>query len=217
MKVALCTRAALPIVGGNRCCEARAMDQQTVTLVAAGVAATASLSNVIVNVYFARRMSRESQFRDLLKPNMVVLGETLHAVVACSRIVGTRAQQGIDIRSWLKKAHDACNQLKQLHRQVKYPLWGVSEGIRELTRLANWVAHTREDTSLNKSILDAADDLRLTLDEVIKDVFLTGRPPSRQAKRRVSDNTRALRALWLGSIDEPEEIVNDGAPNAGPS
>ncbi|HEX8111030.1 MAG TPA: hypothetical protein VF516_25040 [Kofleriaceae bacterium] len=111
------------------------MDQQTVTLVAAGVAATASLSNVIVNVYFARRMSRESQFRDLLKPHMVVLGETLHAVVACSRVVGARAQQGIDTRSWLKKAQDACNQLKQLHRQVKYPLWGVSEGIRELTRL----------------------------------------------------------------------------------
>ena len=59
------------------------MDAQSVTLIVAAVAATASLANMGVNIFFSRKATREEQFRDLLKPHIIQLGEELHQVVAC--------------------------------------------------------------------------------------------------------------------------------------
>jgi hypothetical protein len=184
----------------------REMLPTTVTLIAATVAAVASLLNVAVNVYFVRRSTREAQYRDLLKPYVVQLGEELHQVVACCKVAAKRFDKGEAPKPWVDRAHAACKRLATIQRQVKYPLGEVVGGVRELTRLANWVDHIKADRDRRDQMLMAAEVLRATLDEAVRDAYLSGTAPSRRAQLQVRRAAERLRLLWDREL--PAEEAN---------
>lgn len=184
------------------------MDGSAVAIVAASIAAVASLASLAANIYFTRRTTREAQFRDLMKPNVVALGEELHQVVACCQVLAKKAAAGQNTKAWFQKAHDACGRLKLLHRRMKYSLGEVGEGIRELTRLANWVDHNKANAERRDALVDAADRLRIAIDDAVREAYLTGTAPPKHAIRSVRRASDDLRALWDGTPEEEAEPLH---------
>jgi hypothetical protein len=172
------------------------IDAQMATLIAAAVAAIASLINLAANIYFSRRANREAQYRELLKPHITQLGDDLYQTIACCRIISRIADKNKDPQKWLERARDACNRVKELHRKLKYPLWGVSDGLRNLTLLANWIDHSQERQKQRDALLLAADNLRLILDGVIREAFISGTPPSIWAQCRVRKASEKFWSIW---------------------
>lgn len=175
------------------------------TLIAAVVAAVASVLGVIVTaatIYFDRRSTAEAQHRDLLKPHIIDLGETLHKVIACSQIVVHRAAQEQTTEKWQRLAGEACTKLKELRLKVKYPLWGLDDGLNEMTRLASYVSHLRNREEFRQPLLDAAESLRRELDEAIRKSFLEGQPPDDRAVSSVASAAQLLRAAWREPIED---------------
>jgi hypothetical protein len=95
-------------------------------------------------------------------------------------------------------------------RKVKYLLGEVTEGIRALARLANWVDYGKADGPWAKDGVDAYDRLRNALDAAIRTAFLRGEPPSWLMRRRVSNAALALRASWeLGRLTKRNDAVSE--------
>lgn len=115
--------------------------------------------------------------RQTLGPHVADLGEAIHEVVALSNIVFKRTQQGRDLEDWLADAEAAAKDLKKLRRKLRYPLWGIDEGLRSLSRLPDWVGHVRHDQSKSQRLLEDATNLSQALNRVIQKSYLRGRPP----------------------------------------
>lgn len=180
------------------------------TLLAAVVAAVASVLGVFVtaaSIYFERRTTKEAQHRDLLKPYIVDLGDTLHRVIACSQVVVHRAAREQPTDKWQRLAGDACTKLKELRLKVKYPLWGLDAGLNEMTRLASYVSHQRHREEFRQPLLDAAENLRSRLDEAIRISFLSGRPPGDDTVSSVDSAAQLLHNAWRSPVDDP--LVDD--------
>lgn len=182
---------------------------ETTTLVAAVIAAAASMLGVLVtglSIYFDRRTTKEDRHRELLSPYVVDLGDVLHQIVACSQVVVNRAKAGEPTEKWERLAGEACAKLKVLRLRVKYPLWGLDEGLSELTRLASYVSHQRDHADLRQPLLDAANALRTRLDDAIRGSFVQGRAPSASDVGSVVTAARELRSLWETSTEREPDI-----------
>lgn len=137
----------------------------------------AAVLSGLIGATVAYRKELHEAHRNVIGEYVVDLGEAIHEVVALSNTVFQRAQEGQPIEKWLRKAKTAAADLKGLRRQVRYPLWGIDQGLRTLARLPDWIAHVRHDASDSKRLLEAADDLSDALDEVVRKSYRGGRPP----------------------------------------
>lgn len=70
------------------------------------------------------------------------------------------------------------NKLKQLRWKIRYPLWGIDEGLKTIGRLHDWSLHFKKTPEEAKKLLDQGDMLRKAIDKVIKSSYINGRPPS---------------------------------------
>jgi hypothetical protein len=118
-------------------------------------------------------------------------------------------RQGENAASWLKRADEASERLKDMQRKIKYPLGGIVSGVRELTRLSAWVKHLNGEPQGKRrtELINAAESLRVALDRAIQDAFLSGRPPTWLATRRVADATKRLRGLWDQGQTEESAVL----------
>ena len=190
-------------------------DAPTATLVAASIAGFLSLTNLVVSWRHRRSAEEREQYRGLLKPHVETLGANLHTLLAAAKVAGKRMDLDQPPDSWMTRSESAAKNLKDMVLKVKYPLWSVVDGLRELTRLPNWLRHVRDQAARRGMLLAAAEALRSEVDTAIRNAFLSGVQPGHLQRWRVTKRTKELRAVWLagrpaeGSIansDEAEDI-----------
>ena len=150
------------------------MDKGEATLIAALVAASASVLKLFLDYFSAGRENH----RELLQPLLMELGEAIYGVVATSNIISkARSDEAFSNASIKAKAEQ--KRLKDLRPKLRYPLWGLDEGVRVLTRLPDWVSHVRRSPQKLEKLLKQADALRSAIDRVAFACYRAGRTPTR--------------------------------------
>ncbi len=122
---------------------------------------------------------------------MAGLGEALHEIMACSRITH-KTKSTETLEKWDENASRAQATLKEIRPKLKYPLWGLDEGLNIMTRVPDWNTHYKNDPELATQFLDKADALRKELDDAVRISYSTGNPPSRFRAWRVSQAVAAI-------------------------
>jgi len=148
------------------------MDKAQATLIAATIAAIASVAKLIFDRYSESRASH----RELLQPLLAELGEAIAGVVATSTVLA-KGRSDKSYSNWYGKAAKEREKLKEVRPKVRYPLWGIDEGLRVLIRLPDWVSHARADKKRLSKLLSRADGLRKMVDVVAFRCYRNGRTP----------------------------------------
>jgi len=148
------------------------MTAQEATLIAAVIAAVASVSKLL----FDRFSENRSSFRALLQPLVADLGESLHGIVATCNVM-SRSNSAEQHENWHTKAKAERDKLKALRPKLRYPLWGVDDGLRVLLRLPEWTAHARGQPKRLKLLITRATRLREAIDAVALRCYRNGRLP----------------------------------------
>lgn len=156
------------------------MTTQDATLIAATIAALAA----VAKLFFDRFSENRSSFRALLQPLVADLGEALHGIVAtCS--VAVQAESDRRFATWHTKSLREREKLKALRPKLRYPLWGLDEGLRVLERLPSWVQHARGNTARAKLLIKRATRLRKFMDVVALRCYRNGRLPDALERMQV--------------------------------
>ncbi|MDQ7735729.1 hypothetical protein QT231_23810 [Halomonas sp. SpR1] len=100
-----------------------------------------------------------------------------------------------------------------MRRRTRYSLWGIDEGLRDLSRLSSWVAHNYSYSEKAEQILDAAETLRSTLDEAIRSSYKKGKPPGQSKCRDVQRAAHDLRIVYEETMQSKLEEQDDEAEN----
>uniref|UniRef100_UPI0034E3F251 hypothetical protein n=1 Tax=Enterococcus faecalis TaxID=1351 RepID=UPI0034E3F251 len=135
------------------------MTTQEATLIAAVIAAIAS----VLKLFFDRFAEGRSSKRQLLQPLISEMGEAIYSVVATSTVL-VEAETPQKFRSWYLKACREREKLTTLRPKLRYPLWGLDEGLRVLQRLPDWCSHARADKPRAAKMLKHASSLRHIID-----------------------------------------------------
>lgn len=105
------------------------MTKEEVTLIAAIIAATASIVTLFLNLRAQKSAEIRVSYRDSLKPHIVELGEALHEIVASSNIYLFKTKSDEARENWREKHEKAKDNIKSLRTKVRYQLWGLDKGI----------------------------------------------------------------------------------------
>ena len=153
------------------------MEPQTATLIAAVIAATASIIVLLFNLWAALLGELRTAHRKTLEPHIAALGEALHETVATSHIL--KARSGTSVESWRERSQVAKTELQEVVLKLRYPLWGITDALRTMSRLPDWVEHARAKFPTHaRKICDSGTRLSLTLDRTIKNCYASGRAPT---------------------------------------
>lgn len=120
-----------------------AIDQGAATLVAAATAAGAALLSLLTQIFGDRRAEMRAAHRSALAPDLALLGEAIHEIMAFTVIMRKRAAAEQDAKAAIDNARRASASLKQLLRKTRYTLPGLQEPLRVISRLPDWAALQR--------------------------------------------------------------------------
>lgn len=149
------------------------MTTQEATLVAAVIAAIAS----VLKLFFDRFAEGRTSTRELLQPLIAEMGEAVYGVVATSSVL-VEAETPKKFSSWYAKACREREKLQTIRPKLRYPLWGIDEGLRVLQRLPDWCSHARADKARASSLLKHASNLRHIIDLTALRCYRAGRQPN---------------------------------------
>lgn len=178
------------------------MTRETATLVAACIAAAASLVVLLLNLRAQRRAELRVAHRQTLDLSIAELAEALHQSVACASIILKAKSDGARAR-WKCRGAKASSQLKSLRPRLRYPLWGLDEGLRVLSRVPDWAEHARADNSRAQRLVSKADGLRKALDYAIRRSYRKGRAPTLHERLRVRYTAWQCRRIFVAGKAEP--------------
>jgi hypothetical protein len=153
------------------------MTSEQATLVAAAIAAVASSVTVLLNLLATWGAEARASYRQLLNPKLSQLGEAIHSTIATTNILA-RANSVDAIERWRSRGATAKAALKELRIDLRYPLWGISEPLRTLSRLPDWIEHARPFPKHSKALVTRARWLGVALDFAVRRSYALGRPPS---------------------------------------
>jgi hypothetical protein len=154
------------------------LDQATAAIIAASIAALASIANLFFNIFNQIMLENRSAYRKTLERHYNTLGELLHQSVAISDVIAKRISLSQGIESWTNKNSKVKKKLEYCRKQVRYSLWGVDDGLRRMTRVSNWVTHCKCIPDRVYEIVVTADKLRKCLDRIIMNSYKKGRRPT---------------------------------------
>lgn len=153
------------------------MTRETATLVAASIAAVASLVALLLNLRAQHRSELRVAHRQTLDPSLSELAEAIHQSVACASII-LKANSDEARARWKCRGARASARIKSLRPRLRYPLWGIDEGLRVLSRVPDWAEHARADNARAQKLVSTADSLRKGLDYAVRRSYRRGRSPS---------------------------------------
>ncbi len=153
------------------------MNEGKAAFLAALIAAFASVTVLVAQLVSSLRSENRGLFRNQLEPLITVLGASMYEILACSKMIlfpGTNEK----LNNWRKKAAKAKGDLSSVRHQLRYPLWGLDEGLRVLTRFPNWVDHCRNDGKRAQKLITSGTWLRRSIDFAVRRCYKFGRPPT---------------------------------------
>ncbi len=168
------------------------MHKNTITLLAALIAAAASIYTAILA--FLGKYSAELRLahRKTIEPHICELAKAIHETLATSNIL-IKARSAESQVNWRERADFAKEKLKDLRVMLKYSLWGITNGLNTLTRLPDWIEHARAFPENAEAIFRRGKKLGDTLDNVIRHSYTKGVPPSWIDRFRILRLERHLR------------------------
>jgi hypothetical protein len=175
------------------------------TLLAAIVAAAASLLNIVANAFAERSAAMRAAHRSILQTHLEPLGESIHTIAAGAVLEHRRAKTGQAPGNAQANAFSAAEALKEQRLLVKYCLNGLDEPLRIFTRAPNWIA-TYKGNPTGDEFVEGLQRLSGRLDSAIARSYRRGRPPSWIERSCLNRDAEKVRGIWemrFGS--EPEE------------
>lgn len=179
------------------------MEEQLAVLVAAGVAAVSSLITLVVSLISSRRAGIVVAYRNSIEGFLSALSDNIHQVVAIALTLG-RTNTDVARKNWREKGTLPKQELKRLVRQVKYPLWGLSEHLQTLTRLPDWSDHIVAAGADFNSFDNSTRQYGAFIDKAIQQSYLKGRPPSARELRRLT----AARAKVVTAFENARGVAS---------
>lgn len=151
--------------------------QQSAILIAALVAALASLATLFFQVRANRISELRKAHRAVLIDSIPDLAEAIHETVATSSVL-LKCTSKEPIASWKRKGQKAKLKISEIRPKLRYPLWGISDELHLLSRFPDWVAHAIKRPEYAERICNRGQALGKVVDWVIMRCFRYGRPPS---------------------------------------
>jgi ElaB/YqjD/DUF883 family membrane-anchored ribosome-binding protein len=149
------------------------MDQGLATLIAAIVAALASLLTLLT----AKPTEIRAANRKTLEAIIYDLSTSVHQLIATSNILlKNKSEESRD--NWKEKAETAKKTLKEIRPKIRYALWGIDESLQTLTRLPDFTLYTLADIDVAKKVVRRGSRLGDAIDKCIRDCYLNGRAPT---------------------------------------
>lgn len=185
------------------------MTTESATLIAASIAATASVAGLAVSLVAQFRAELRVAHRQTLDAYIAELGESLHQIVACADIL-LKTKSGESREKWKCRGAKASASLKNLRPKVRYPLWGLEEGLRVLSRVPDWADHARVDPVRAKTLIARADKLRRALDDATRRSYRSGRCPSLYERIRVGHHAAQCRKVFTDGKPELSADASNG-------
>jgi len=184
-----------------------ALSKEEATLLAAGIAAAASVLKLISDALSARGQATRAAHRSTLEPYLARLGTAIHQVTAGVVLVHRRFKGGQEPGNAFQNAQHAAQLLKDLRLEVKYALGGADESLRVLTRAPDWIATYKGDAS-GDQLVAKLQQLSKLLDEVVSNSYRKGRPPSWYERRRLAAASAKTRDTWEQRFGrDPEAVI----------
>lgn len=171
------------------------MTAEIATLIAAGLAAVVSILNLLLTGTFRKQEEMRAAIRSAAAENLDDIGRLVHEVIALSYIL-SKANSDLGHKEKHEKARESADKLKSKRLDVRYSLWGIEEGLRTLTRVPDWVAHTRVDIKRREKLLAAASELGEVVDAVVRKTYLTGAVPGRFSRWRVQRKAVKAKSIF---------------------
>lgn len=171
------------------------MTTQVATLVAALIAAIAS----VLKLLFDRFAEGRSSSRQLIQPLIADMGEAIYSVVATCKVL-SESETPQKYKSWYGKACREREKLKVLRPKLRYPLWGIDEGLRVLERLPEWCSHARSDKKRVAKLLKYASALRHDIDITALRCYRGGRPPLIHERLQVTYHSWLCRRVFENGL-----------------
>jgi hypothetical protein len=178
-------------------------------VVASSIAALASIATLILTRAGERSSEFRAAHRTLLNSSIERLGDLVHQVVAISSIYLERTKAGQDLTPWRAKGDGVASELLEARRSVRYPLWGIDDGLRTLARLPNWITNYGGRPREGEQLLEKAESLRKAVDTAIRKSYLKGRPPTWRDRRRIAKAVDEMRTAWTGPRPPKEQRAAD--------
>lgn len=154
------------------------MANENITLIAALIAAAASLVGLGVNMISAFYAEKRSAYRLSFQNSFLELGQLLYAIVALS-VKMRKSNSDEAFHKERVKANQVAQDTDALRRKLIYALWGVEDGIKQLVWVPTSIAllKNRRSGKEAKLVTDKATRLRMALDKIVRRAYLTGKPP----------------------------------------
>lgn len=119
------------------------MSNSVATLIAASIAASVSLISLLMHATFGRNSEARAAHRQLLAEHLTDLASSVAEVVATANVLNLVAKEGSTREkrlNWQTKGEAAVKRLKCVRPKVRYPLYGLDDGLRTLSRIPHWTA-----------------------------------------------------------------------------
>jgi hypothetical protein len=186
-----------------------AVSAQSATLIAALIAAGAALFKIVADAFAARSAEARAAHRQVLAPHLGDIGVAVHEVVSGAVLLYRRAQQGQAPGNAGVQAARGAETLKLKRLQVKYPLAGLEEPLRTLSRGYDWASTYQGDPS-GEAFIEGLRALSRSVDATVSRSYARGIPPSWWERRRLNKQVKAVRAAWQARFNrEPPEVADD--------
>lgn len=168
------------------------MTTQEATLIAAAIAAFASVVTLAMNLRAQKTSEMRVSYRASLEPYIHELGAALHEIMATSNIYLFRAKSDESRANWRTKHENARDSIKELRLKVRYQLWGIDGGLNTISKVGDHSTHLLDDDKRARELIENASKLRELLDLVIMRSFKRGAPPTIIESLRVKWTARKV-------------------------
>lgn len=175
------------------------MEKLTVLISLASLATSVvSILAAVFSIWNATASERRAAYRQLLSAKISELGDCLFSELAqCN----TYVNRNFNHDHWITDAKNTADRIQKLRTELRYPLWGIDNPLKQLSRVAGRIQHFKKRSIHDaKRYLEAANSLRDALDDAIKYSYEHGKPPSSRkvnAARVAADKLSAIYSEWL--------------------
>jgi len=178
------------------------VDLGQATLVAALVAAIASIFTLVINIRAASSAEMRLAHRQALEKYVHELSGAIHSTIATANIL-TKAKTEPALQNWRDRADEAQAKLKELRILLRYQLWGITDAIGTLSRLPDWVENSRRFPEHSQKVFSKGRALGRHIDIAIRNSYLQGRRPTWLECIKVNYAARQLETTYAKFRADP--------------
>lgn len=183
-------------------------DISQAVMVAYIASATSIISSLLTYVGVGAN-NRKSAVRELMNADLQKIGNAIYHLVAKSKqIIDAESD---DRRARLRTETDEIRkEFKELRGRVRYSLWGIEDGLREINSATFYAWHYVHKKNEGKILVDKLTSLRKALDNAIVDAFHMGRPPTWRQRMIIAWRVSSVRRFHKKTdsrLEQSSELI----------